>query len=111
MTAAHCPRASCAAPLAAAQRLLHAFVQLDTTARTTLPVGRTTPDAAVGVAYERGFLASRMAEDYGKLKPLWSEFKRLHETRLGVSTPLVTNFFEAEPPSEGARNSGIPQRA
>jgi hypothetical protein len=106
MTAAHCPRASCAAPLAAAQRLLHAFVQLDTTARTTLPVGRTTPDAAVGVAYERGFLASRMAEDYGKLKPLWSEFKRLHETRLGVSTPLATNFFEAEPPFRGGTQCG-----
>jgi hypothetical protein len=35
------------------------------------------PDAAVGAAYARGFLASRMAEDYGKLKTLWSEFKRL----------------------------------
>ena len=37
----------------------------------------TAPDAAVGAAYARGFLASRMAEDYGKLKTLWSEFKRL----------------------------------
>ncbi|AME23744.1 CYTH and CHAD domain-containing protein [Burkholderia sp. PAMC 26561] len=36
-----------------------------------------TPDAAAGAAYARGFLASRMAEDYGKLKTLWSEFKRL----------------------------------
>jgi CHAD domain-containing protein len=37
----------------------------------------TAPDAAVGAAYARGFLASRMAEDYGKLKTLWSDFKRL----------------------------------
>ncbi len=35
------------------------------------------PEAAIGAAYARGFLASRMAEDYGKLKTLWSEFKRL----------------------------------
>jgi hypothetical protein len=47
-----------------------------------------------------------MAEDYGKLKPLWSEFKRLHETRLGVSTPLATNFFEAEPPFRGGTQCG-----
>lgn len=37
----------------------------------------TEPNVAVGAAYARGFLASRMAEDYGKLKSLWSEFKRL----------------------------------
>jgi triphosphatase len=41
----------------------------------------TAPDAAVGAAYARGFLASRMAEDYGKLKTLWSEFKRLSEPK------------------------------
>ncbi|CAN7796402.1 CYTH and CHAD domain-containing protein [Caballeronia sp. LjRoot34] len=37
----------------------------------------TAPDAAISATYARGFLASRMAEDYGKLKTLWSEFKRL----------------------------------
>jgi len=37
----------------------------------------TAPDTVVSAAYARGFLASRMAEDYGKLKTLWSEFKRL----------------------------------
>ena len=37
----------------------------------------TAPDAVVSATYARGFLASRMAEDYGKLKMLWSEFKRL----------------------------------
>jgi len=37
----------------------------------------TEPDAVVSAAYARGFLAARMAEDYGKLKMLWSEFKRL----------------------------------
>jgi triphosphatase len=37
----------------------------------------TAPDAAVDAAYARGFLASRMAEDYGKLNTLWSEFRRL----------------------------------
>jgi triphosphatase len=37
----------------------------------------TAPNAAVDAAYARGVLASRMAEDYGKLKTLWSEFKRL----------------------------------
>ena len=41
----------------------------------------TTPDAAIGAAYARGFLASRMAGDYGKLKTLWSEFKRLSEPK------------------------------
>ena len=37
----------------------------------------TAPETAVDAAYARGFLASRMAADYGKLKTLWSEFKRL----------------------------------
>ncbi|RQS55646.1 CYTH and CHAD domain-containing protein [Burkholderia sp. Bp8986] len=38
---------------------------------------RTSPDAAPGAGFARGFLAARAAADHQTLKQLWSRFKRL----------------------------------
>jgi triphosphatase len=40
-------------------------------------VPRTSPEAASGAAFARGYLASRVAADYQTLKKLWKRFRRL----------------------------------
>ncbi|EDZ99887.1 adenylate cyclase [Burkholderia sp. H160] len=46
---------------------------------TALP--RTSPEAASGAAFVRGFLASRVAADHRTLKKLWKRFRRLSPPR------------------------------
>jgi CHAD domain-containing protein len=40
-------------------------------------VTRTSPNAAPGAAFARGYLASRVAADYQTLKKRWKRFRRL----------------------------------
>ncbi|CAM2185765.1 triphosphatase [Burkholderia latens] len=42
---------------------------------------RTSPEAAPGAGFARGFLAARAASDHQTLKKLWSRFKRLSPPR------------------------------
>ncbi|RKT21776.1 inorganic triphosphatase YgiF [Paraburkholderia sp. RAU2J] len=44
-------------------------------------IARTSPDAATGAAFARGYLASRAAADHEPLKKLWKRFRRLSPPR------------------------------
>ncbi|KXU84190.1 metal-chelation protein CHAD [Paraburkholderia monticola] len=44
-------------------------------------LSKTSPDAASGAAFARGFLASRVAADHQTLKKLWKRFRRLSPPR------------------------------
>ncbi|MBB5445941.1 MULTISPECIES: CHAD domain-containing protein [unclassified Paraburkholderia] len=49
------------------------------------PLPRASPEAALGAAFARGYLASRVAADDQTLKKRWNRFRRLpppHQARL-----------------------------